>query len=273
VTFSTLETSVYDGRPDEFYRFTQDTTSWLYTSSEQALSHPTWGTATPAAIRRNAPSMAKETRASTLTLDVDPALSIVGLFASGSPNQPVWLTVARMHRGDTDPMTFWTGQVRGLVRRGARCELSCEPADKILHRSPLRLTFGSQCPLRLYGTRCGVSAASYTHAATLTDVDGTDVQATEFGLHPDGYFTGGELLWGNTSTLVAAHIGNTLTLWQEIEGLTAGASVSVLEGCNHLWKKADGSDGDCIAKFNNSENYGGFPWIPDNRNPFVRLEG
>ena len=42
--------------------------------------------------------------------------------------------------------------------------------------------------------------------------------------------------------------------------LTPGETVSLYPGCDHTLQT-------CHGRFNNAENFGGFPWIP-RRNPF-----
>jgi len=59
---------------------------------------------------------------------------------------------------------------------------------------------------------------------------------------------------------IVAHSGANLTLTRPVPEFAVGSQIRLYPGCDH-------TKGTCNTKFNNLDNFGGFPWIPI-RNPF-----
>jgi len=61
--------------------------------------------------------------------------------------------------------------------------------------------------------------------------------------------------------MILSHVGDTVTLTAAILGLAPGSTVTAFAGCDHTIST-------CDSKFNNRENFGGFPYFPS-INPFA----
>lgn len=270
MTISDRESSLHDSAPVELYRFIWGGKAARYTSSEEAFTGPD-GIFLPTPIRRNAPSLSKESKHSTLQLEVARDFPIALAFRGGAPGSSIWLTVLRAQRGLTETETAWQGKVRGVSWTGSRAQIQCDPIDKALDRGTLHMTFGGPCGLRLYGPRCGASEAANTYDALLTAVsaDGLTLTAAAFGSQPNGAWVRGEVYHPGLDARrdVIGHSGTSVTLAVPLPA-QAGDPVKVLRGCDHLWKRADGSWGDCVATFNNGPAFGGWPFVPG-KNPFA----
>ena len=113
----------------------------------------------------------------------------------------------------------------------------------------------------MYGVNCKASATSYEVTGNVSSVsaDGLTIEVPESS-SSDGYFTGGIFTFGSTSRFIINHTGINIVLSRPINGLITGDSCKIYPGCDHALAT-------CKNKFNNLDNYGGFPWIPT-RNPF-----
>lgn len=90
---------------------------------------------------------------------------------------------------------------------------------------------------------------------------GLTLTISEAALKPDGYFTGGMLkLPDNTSRFIVAHAGDQITISRPVAQAIGNLTASIYPGCDHLKET-------CNNKFQNLDNFGGFPFIPG-RNPF-----
>jgi hypothetical protein len=270
VTVALRELSTHDGAPVEFYLFVRGGKRWLYTSDAEPVTTAD-GVYTPISIRRNAPSLGKEEKHSTLQLEVARDHPIAMLFRGGSPGSSIWVSVGRLHRGETDTEWIWQGKVRGVTWTGSKAQLQCDPMDKALGRATLRFSFGYSCGLRLYSLPCGASEASFTYDATITSIsaDGLTLGAALFGTQVNGWWVRGEVYHPALDARqdIISHTTTTVGLRFPLTGVKVGDVVKVIRGCDHLWKRADGTWGDCHAVFNNALNYGGDPFVGD-RNPF-----
>jgi len=92
-------------------------------------------------------------------------------------------------------------------------------------------------------------------------VTGADLNIAVAGTHPDDYFTGGFLEFYyaeggyNEIRMINNHTGTLIEMDDVIPTLVAGDTVRIYPGCDH-------SLATCDAKFSNSLNYGGFPFVP-----------
>jgi uncharacterized phage protein (TIGR02218 family) len=101
--------------------------------------------------------------------------------------------------------------------------------------------------------------------ATVDAVHGLIVTSGEFGMFDDGWFTGGFIEYltvdGFLETrMINRHIGTSIRVLTPILGMNVGDPVVAYPGCKRTVR-------DCIDKFNNFGNYGGFPNIPG-RSPY-----
>lgn len=270
MTVATRELSIHDGAPVELYKFIRGGIQWLYVDDVDSVTLPE-GTYLPAAIERNAPSLGKEEKHSTLQLTVGRDFAIAMLFQGGSPGSSIWLSVGRLHRGETDVEWTWQGKVRGVSWTGSKAQIQCDPMDKALGRATLRYSFGYSCGLRLYSTLCGVSEASWTFDGVITGIsaDGLTLTSLLFGTRADGWWVRGEVYHPGLDARqdILSHTGNSVVLRYPLAGAKVGQAVKVTRGCDHLWKRSDGSWGDCHGVFNNAVNYGGEPFV-GHKNPF-----
>ena len=113
----------------------------------------------------------------------------------------------------------------------------------------------------LYGFGCGLSQAAWEVGTTILAADKHTVTTAEADLQPDGYYVGGILrLEGGGQRMITGHTGPVLTLSRSLDGLSPGKLAKISPGCDH-------SKAQCVDKFNNLVNFGGFPYIPL-KNPF-----
>lgn len=277
MTYDLNEKSAYGGRPVELYRFTKGTSIWRYTDSDLDVVYNLETYATGWPFSRTEPELSREEKHAQLKISTALNHPIALMFADGAPSETIWVTVLRMHVGDTNSAVIWQGKIRGVSWKASKGEavLDCDPVDTVLGKMGFRQTFGPQCNKKLYSVRCGANEAANTFDAVITGISGLVVTSNSFSSKPNQYYRLGEL-WIptlNERALIVDHVGNSCTLKRPIKGLIVGAAGRAAAGCDHCWKKADGAPGDCIARFNNGINFGGWPFVPI-KNPYaVSIEG
>lgn len=279
MTYDALEKSTFGGKPVELYKFTSGATIWRFTDGDVdvAVGPETYSAGWP--ISRTEPEMSDETTRSALKVHVARDFPIALMFASGAPLEPIWLSLYRKHIGDSETILIWQGRVRGVSWKASKGEatIECDPVEKVLGKGGFRQTYGPHCHKRLYSARCGISEANFKTDAVITEIlnNGFTLKAPEIASKPNSYFRLGEIYFPALSAraLVLEHVGDYVTLRAPISGLAVGAKGHLVAGCNHVWKNADGSWGDCRSKFNNTDNFGGWPYVPT-KNPYsVSIEG
>lgn len=161
-------------------------------------------------------------------------------------------------------MTF-AGRV-GEVRRGARSfEAEIEGMAELLNR-PMGRVFLRGCDASLGDARCGVALeGGFTGAGVVTSMRGERSFAVSGLSANPGWFALGRIQWSGGENAGAASgvqghslVGgvHVLTLWRTPSApIQTGDAFDIVAGC-------DKTAGTCREKFQNIDNFRGFPHLP-----------
>ncbi|WP_119352945.1 phage BR0599 family protein [Azohydromonas sediminis] len=263
MTLDARERSTQDGSPVELYEFRRGNTAWRYTSAAQSQLH-LGSEYMPLPMRRSSLERSAELGRSGLRVSMPRDAQVAAAFISAPPADVTLLTIYRRHRDDTETLAVWIGRVLNAEWRGSEVELNCEPSYTSLQRTGLRRMYQRTCTHVLYGTDCKVSAVAFRVSGSVSEVDGNDISVAAAASFSAGHFAGGYATWQSglvtEKRMITAHDAEWLTLSAAPAGLFVGAPVMLYPGCDH-------SLATCATKFANTDNFGGFPFIPT-KNPF-----
>lgn len=168
---------------------------------------------------------------------------------------------------DSERVAKYRGRAVATRRKLNFTYLVCENRFTELRRKGLSAVVQRPCRHALYhskdGLGCNLNIEDFQTDGTMTALSDTSATVTEAGDQDDTYFAGGVLTFNGARQLILSHTGTTLVLLGPVPGLqdeidaNGTASVQIAPGCN-LTRAT------CAEKFNNLENFGGFPWIDDN---------
>jgi uncharacterized phage protein (TIGR02218 family) len=264
--YNTLEQSTQSGDPVYRFLFVQGDTEYRYTSAAYFISdsNDTWE---PVAIETPSISQSDDMTKDGIKFVLPRDNDFAKLFLGGVPEQIASITVFRNHdSAPTDFQTIWKGRVAAASAAGDKVTIECENIFTSMRRPGLRARYQKVCRHALYSTNCGVLQYDYATIATATAASGFTVVVS--GTLPDGYYIGGMLEDTNGYLrYISGQSGSTLTLMQPLGALiteiiaNTTATVTLYPGCAH-------NTTDCLDRFNNLLNFGGFPWIPG-KNPFT----
>jgi uncharacterized phage protein (TIGR02218 family) len=185
----------------------------------------------------------------------------------------------RVNWADTDQRVLMRKGTLGEVTRGELAfTAELRGLAHALHQTVGR-TFQRLCDADLGDTRCGVDldAAQFKGAGIVDGVaDDRVLTVSGLGAFDSNWFRFGRLAWtsgANAGRLaeVKGHgrssASTTLTLWQRApKPVEAGDTFTVTAGCD---KTLD----TCKARFDNIENFRGFPHMPGNDRAFAYVVG
>lgn len=180
-------------------------------------------------------------------------------------------TVTVYHEFTNDPdqerLAKYRGRAIATRRKLNYTYLVCENRVTELRRKGLSAVIQRPCRHALYhskdGLGCNLNIEDFQVDGVATALSDTLVSVAEAGNQEDSYYAGGVLTFNGSSQLILSHTGTTLVLLGPIPGLQdaidgeGSAEVKMAPGCN-LTRAT------CAEKFNNLDNFGGFPWIDDN---------
>ena len=117
------------------------------------------------------------------------------------------------------------------------------------------------CDAILGDTRCGVTLASFTEAATVSTVTDNQTFTASALTQDSGHFTGGEVVWTSGANsgrrMEVKEFANT----QVVLALPMPDTIAVSDGFNII-AGCDKTAETCKAKFSNLVNFRGFPHVP-----------
>lgn len=261
MTYAATETSDYLHSPIELYSFNQyGIKLFNYTSGDAEV---TYGGRTyePIAIKRGRIEQNQNLSRVGLKFTMPVAIPLINQYITDPPSKVVDVFVHRFHEQDPDQevVTLWIGRLVSVEFKGRKGTVTAEPLITSMRRPVLRRLYQVSCPHLLYTSACGVNEVPYRENATLTGVSGYTLTSGTFAAQPDGYFQGGVIRVTINSLpytrAIMSHVGDTIELDLFINNLTVGTVVQALPGCKRNLT-------DCVDKFADEDNYGGFPYIP-----------
>jgi uncharacterized phage protein (TIGR02218 family) len=174
----------------------------------------------------------------------------------------------QLHRVNTgnlenDFVLLFDGDVSDTQVDEAVITLRCTTLDFLNFELPKR-ELQVACNWQMYGPYCAVDVDSYyiETSGGLDDVTPNLLTSSDFASGTAQYLRGGFVvgLSGNNNELIrhiTDHTGNDISVLPPFPfDFEPGVNVRVAPGCEH-------STTDCVDKFSNLANYGGFPFIPN----------
>lgn len=292
MSYENLELSVFQAFPLELYHFKTTKNgemetgeqSWGYTSAPIDVVFPTGNVTYPngmtfksTQITRSETTKTADLNKLSMTITVPKDNEVALMYQFYPPTSVITVDIRRSHRTDVDQEIFvhWMGRISSVEFNDEEgvARLTCEPVHTSIRRLGLRRHYQRECPHILYSEACGVAKENYQVSRVVQSISGLTVALGAALPGVDNDFAGGMLSWTNTGkpTQWRFILSNTTTSLQVNfpfpdvndpygRGLHAGSSITIYKGCTHTMT-------DCVEKFNNLDNYGGFPYIPM-ENPF-----
>lgn len=275
----------FSGRPFQLYEFLRTSNGvdyyWRYNSSDRDVWYNSqkWK-AIP--IIDNGIRLSGEAQSTDLEVTVPINEEFTEQFRlSGSvPSDTVWLRIRRCHVGDidftTDPtqptiipdaLVIWIGTVNGINQTGElEAKVRCSMLSASLRRGGLRYGYQKNCPHVLYAPNtCKANKEDFRTTGEVMAIDGNKITVDEFGDQDEGWFDGGWVEYTLASGMVERRMiltstGSDIFIMGLPAGMAVGDTISAFAGC-------DRTVTECVEKFDNLANMGGFPHSPG-RNPF-----
>lgn len=258
MTYLTRESSAHSGAPIELYLWQLGDKEWAYTSADVDYTYAARLYLRDGSIEGDVVLQTAERPREPIEVSLRRDHPIPLLFTAQAPDGTLYMTIYREHRGEQDFIVLGRWRVLGCTWQDSKASLQCEPIFTSVIRPMLRLRFTKTCRHSLGDEFCKVNLVPMGVAATLSSVSGTTLQATAFATKPDGWFANGTLVVaGLLKRRIVSHVGDTIQIMTSAPGLASGAAVTALPGCNKQ------IDVDCLSKFANTNNHGGFKNIPD----------
>ena len=253
-------------KPVELYHIWRDGGEhWYYTSGDVTLTYD-GNDYVPATLKRTGAKYDSQLEVTKMEVTAgyleDPVIEFIAI----NPIEILWIEIKKLFR-DQDPLEasiVFVGQIKHVSFQGNAAKVECVGFEHFLKMPVPTFRYQITCNHKLFDSGCGLIKASYKITTEVTlNADKTQLTSSAFEAKADGYFTFGHVDFGVESRMIIVHTGNTITLAYKMNELDSGETVDAYPGC-------DGRAITCRDKFNNIDNFLGFPFIPQ-ENPALRV--
>ena len=265
MTYASNDVSASSGRPVEFFKFEGLLNNYLYVN--QATAETLGGEVyQPATLfRSNVEIGSILDSQKSMSISVPANSQLAKDYGGKTTPTQLKFTLFRAYRGDDWATEFkqrFTGRAVSYGYQDRMFQISFNNVIATdLSQDNRQVYFQSICNHRLYDARCKASKAAHTTLSNVVNFSDTAVEVVDDGTG-NGVLKAGSLINVRTGEerLIFDNLANVLTIGYPFIDMEIGDQVQIVMGCNR-------GTSDCITKFNNYLNYGGFLFIPD-VNPF-----
>lgn len=283
MTYAAFEASAEGGQPIEIYKFTAGALSFLFASSEDEIiiadPQPVVfrGTYEPIAISRDRiQASADGGRTDAITVKMPSSIALAQRYVNIVPGVRTNLSIFRFHRGDgplPEIVTVFKGDVTtvSFTENGRKATFSVVSLARAKSRTIPRFTYQGPCNHMLYDSRCKISEIdpAFEKFLTCSAIDSSSTILTVTGaggfVPAADFFVSGFIELNDDFRTVIDQGGpgdEDLTILVPFVDNPVGQTLRVLAGCKLRLVV------DCFSKFDNTINFGGFPFVPK-KNPFT----
>ncbi len=167
--------------------------------------------------------------------------------------------------------TLWIGQLGAIKAESDKLYLIFELEYTSLSRIGLRRVYQRLCSHVLYGQGCRLKKSVVLTTGIITAINNNVLTVPVAAGESDHYFTYGIIEDTNGNTrYITNHEGSLITInkpsqaFQDEFDSEGDVDIKLYPGC-------DKTTTTCLTKFDNLDNYGGFPYIPTDENPFKKF--
>ena len=284
MTYIAKDESIEDGQPIELFKFSNIEETFTLTSGQEQVIF-NGSTYLPETINRTEPSVTSVETQRAITISMPVTNAFVRRYIGTVPASPDELVMHRFHStdgGTPEVIVLFTGTVASVTFTGDTAKVAVQARTTILGRSIPRQSSRANCNHILYDARCLVNDSSFriTGSVVFLSSDGFVVHLScgsntipDTGLRLSAqltadvtFFDTGFIRRGGIEHRMAQTLSDlgsdvaAIGLILPFQTLEVGQELDLFAGCDHTLPT-------CIAKFDNVDRFGGFPFIPE-KNPF-----
>lgn len=264
MSFESIELHEYDSEIFELYKITRNGRSWYYNSSDVDITY-SGNNYISKPIVRDSVKYELQTSKAQFSVKVPIDLNFLRDYIASPPTTVTEIEILQGHFGSAEVRQLYLARLVSVSFDVQSASLTLESIYTSIKRPCLNLKYQKNCAYDLYGRGCGVNKDDFKLETSVTVVSATQLSNPSLAGFADGYFTGGLAVWDNygviTNRFIMSHAGDTIVIELPFVGLDSSATLKLYPGCDRTLAT-------CDSKFQNSDNYGGQPFMPT-LNPFT----
>lgn len=185
-------------------------------------------------------------------------------YIANSPSEPIKIKIifVFLSNPETEYYVIFDGDILDITFQENQATATVESKTNIFRNKIPQIIYQSFCNNTLFDSACTLSEVNFEVQAIIFSKEKSDLKSSILATYANGYFTGGHAKKDSDIRFITKHSGDTISLQAPFDSrVSVGSNVKVYPGCN---RSAD----TCKNKFNNFNNFVGFPYIPSS-NPTI----
>ena len=269
---SFFDSSFYNSSPTLLFKIYRQGVYYYYSNSKKSIEYDS-DTYEPENINVKDSLQINDSQLdSNLTVEIATKSQLIEDLKLSYDNYPFNIEIYRIQNRDTSTVEqMWKSNISSFTITDYKMSsLMCEGFLSESYTNALTRIFATGCRHILYDDSkfgCKVNKLDHENNGNIHDViSSRKVESSMVIERSEDYFLGGIIDFGNniirdiTNVVRSSdnYVRYTFTLIKPIPNtIEAGDSIKVYPGCKH-------NSDDCINKFNNIANFGGYEYIPRN---------
>lgn len=243
----------------ELYKITLGNQNYYYTSNDSDII---FNNQTYKAVSIYRHELSRDSLFDNAKIVCNFDLEPINLYKDFNPSISVFVTIM-----NTQEFQLFNGRIVNVefnLNNGNATIFLSAVGGLLKANIPFR-TYSKECDFSLFGTGCEVNKANFsvTLANNFTiSQNGLSIISDKLKEYENGFFSGGYVKYLNQHSYISNHTNDTIIIMFPLKNLHENDVIIVYAGCDKLIET-------CKNKFNNSKNYGGFPFIPS-KNPVTQ---
>lgn len=250
----------------DLYEFSHGDNSWYFTSAKRAVTHNDIEYLPLVASRTNI----DDEDIDKATIDIEFAFPLKeiadfqSIFANKIYFDGVTVTVIELYKEQS--LVIFKGRVTQpqFDTKAHTMTLTCSTAETQQRRNILTRKYQRMCPNKIYDKYCGLNIDDWSIDAEVFSISKLSVELI-IDNPPDDidkFFNRGILIFNGIAVFITSNSDYIISLYRDVPNLKKGDIVKIAPGCNQTHKM-------CDEKFDNTFNFAGFPFMP-NENPVYK---
>ena len=211
----------------------------------------------PRAIKRSGFMFDRTSRDTKVTVAAT-IMEPTSTYIAQSPYAPCMLTIWRVYLAnpDTDYIKLFVGKLESVSIDKFVMSATFASQSGAFSRLVPRNLYSPWCCHNLFDDHCQVSELNWRRAVTVAGITGNAITVPEIAGFANQFYRAGTMQFHDERRLITDQTGTVITILFPFGGrLAVGSTVHLLPGCS-------GHPAICKIRFNNIDNYLGFPYIP-----------
>lgn len=262
MTYTASEKSKHSGKPLELYRYNGTYQVFRYTSSPVPIMYQAPDEAEqfeylPLATKRSAVQHTTQNDdTSEVTIDLPVTSELVAIYGFQISPPDLYLTIFRGHNPG-EYVRYWQGHVENIsVVRGTATIRVPSPLASALSADFPNVYYQTPCNHNLGDAQCKVDLDDWLITTAVVTAPGKVVNVTAVGAMTGKLVGGDAVLASGERRMIVSQVANAITVNYPFANANPGDVITLIAGCDLAHA------GDCKTKFDNTINFGGFPYIP-----------